>query len=102
MPRRSVSGQLLAEVDRLAEHVEDPPQRDGADRHGDGAAGVGHLGAAGRPSVGVHRDRAHAIVAEVLLDLADEQRVGGAGDARLFMAQPGQVALITLACSVLR
>ena len=74
MPRRSTSGgQRLAEVDRLAEQVEDAPERGLADGHGDRRAGVEHLGAA-RQAVGrVHRDRAHAVVAEVLLDLADEQ-----------------------------
>ena len=67
-----VRGQRLAEVDRLAEQVEDAPERRLADRHGDRAAGVDHLDAA-REAVGrVHRDRAHAVVAEVLLDLADE------------------------------
>ena len=62
----------VALVDRLAEQVEDPPERDAADRHGDRAAGVDHVGAA-RDAVGrVHGDRAHAVVAQVLLDLAHE------------------------------
>ena len=65
---------LVALVDRLAEQVEDAPERDVADRHGDRAAGVDHLGAAGDAVGGVHGDRAHAVVAEVLLDLADEVR----------------------------
>ena len=69
-------GSRLAEVDRLAEHVEDPPERGLADRHRDRRAGVDHLGAARQPVGAVHRDRAHAVVAEVLLDLADEQLVG--------------------------
>ena len=73
MPRRSTSvGQRLAEVDRLAEQVEDAPERHLADRDRDRPAGVDHLGAAGEPVGGVHRDRAHAVVAEVLLDLAHE------------------------------
>ena len=38
-----------------------------------GAAGVDDLGAAGEAVGRVHRDRAHAVVAEVLLDLADER-----------------------------
>ena len=39
--------------------------------------------AAGEAVGGVHRDRAHAVVAEVLLDLADEHVPAGAGaDAR--------------------
>ena len=33
-----------------------------------------------RPSVRVHGDRAHAVVAEVLLHLADEVRAGAGGD----------------------
>ena len=62
----------VAEVDRLAEQVEDAAERRLADRHGDRAAGVGDLRAA-RQAVGdVHRDRADAVVADVLLDLADE------------------------------
>ena len=57
-------------VDRLAEHVEDPTERLGPDRHADRAPEVDGLGAA-REAVGrAHRDRAHPVVAEVLLDLA--------------------------------
>ena len=37
-----------------------------------GAAGVDHLDAARQPVGRVHRHRAHAVVAEVLLDLAHE------------------------------
>jgi hypothetical protein len=62
---------LLALVDRLAQDVEDPAQRHRADGHRDRAAGVDHLHPA-RQTVGhVHGDRADAVVAEVLLDLAD-------------------------------
>ena len=43
-----------------------------ADRDGDRAAGVDDLHAAGQAVGGVHGDRAHAVVAEVLLHLADE------------------------------
>ena len=72
--QRSLTSIGVALVDRLAEQVEDAPERDVADRHGDRAAGVDDLDAA-REAVGrVHRDRAHAVVAEVLLDLADEVR----------------------------
>ena len=74
-----VGGQRLAEVDRLAEQVEDAPERDLAHGHGDRAARVDHLGAA-REAVGrVHRDGAHAVVAEVLLDLAHEHALACAG-----------------------
>ena len=73
-----VRGQLLAEVDRLAEQVEDAPERDLADGHRDRAAGVEHLRAAREAVGGVHRHRAHAVVAEVLLDLAHEHALAGA------------------------
>ena len=43
-----------------------------ADGDRDRAAGVDDLHAAGEAVGGVHRDRAHAVVAEVLLHLADE------------------------------
>ena len=67
-----VGGQLRAEVDRLAEQVEDAPERRLADGHRDRPAGVDHLDAAREAVGGVHRDGAHAIVAEVLLHLADQ------------------------------
>ena len=55
------------------------PSVDLADGHRDRAAGVDHLSAA-REAVGrVHRDRAHAVVAEVLLDLAHEHLAAGPG-----------------------
>ena len=87
----------VALVDRLAEQVEDAPERDAADRHGDRAAGVDDLGAA-RDAVGrVHGDRAHAVVAQVLLDLADEvgadvlvagvEALAGDGDRRVDLRQ---------------
>jgi len=61
-------------VDHVAEHVEDAAERDVADRHGDRAAGVDDLHAAGRgPSVASMATSADAVVAEVLLDLADER-----------------------------
>ena len=70
--QRSVALHRRAVVDRLAEQVEDPAQRLLADRDGDRTAGVDHLGAALQAVGGVHRHRADAVVAEVLLDLADE------------------------------
>ena len=71
---------LLALVDRLAEQVEDAPERHVADRHRDRAAGVDDLHAAREAVGGVHRHRAHAVVAEMLLDLAHERRAGPAGE----------------------
>ena len=63
---------VAALVDRLAEQVEDAAERGPPDRHRDRAAGVAHLRAAREAVGGVHRDRAHAVVAEVLLHLEDE------------------------------
>ena len=51
---------------RVFEHV---ALGDVADRHGDRRAGVAHLGAADQAVGGLHRDGAHHVVAEVLLDL---------------------------------
>ena len=73
-PATVSSASSLAEVDRLAEQVEDPPERHRADRDRDRAAGVDHLGAAGKTVGRVHRDGAHAVVAELLLDLAARAR----------------------------
>ena len=74
-----VRGHRLTEVDRLTQQVEDPPQRHLADGHGDRRAGVNHLEPS-REAIGrVHRDGPHTIVAEVLLDLAHEQLLLGAG-----------------------
>jgi len=59
-------------VDRLAEQVEDPSQRLIADRHRDRTAGIDHRVAALESVGGVHRHGPHPVVAEVLLDLADQ------------------------------
>ena len=74
-PTLDVVGQRLAVVDRVAEQVEDASQGHVADRDGDRAAGVADHVAALDAVGGVHRDRADAVVAEVLLDLADEPGV---------------------------
>ena len=79
-PALDVVVELVALVDRLAEQVEDAAERDVADRHGDRAAGVDDLHAARQAVGGVHGDRAHAVVAEVLLDLADQRARDAAGD----------------------
>jgi hypothetical protein len=63
---------ILALVDRVAEHVEDAAERRRPDGHGDGRARILDVHAAGETVRGVHGDRAHAIVAEVLLHLGDE------------------------------
>ncbi len=62
----------LHPVDRVAQHVEDPSERAFADGNADGRAGVDDLHAARDAVGGVHRDRAHAVVAEVLLDFGDQ------------------------------
>ncbi len=80
-----VGGQILTEVDRLAEQVEYAPERGLADGDGDGSTRVDHLQAARQPVGGVHRDRAHTVVAEVLLDLAHEHALAGHG------ADPGRL-----------
>ena len=73
--RSPVDGFLA--VDRIADHVPDAPERDVADRHRDRRAGVDDLRPA-RETVGrVHRDGAHAIVAEMLLHLRDQLAVVG-------------------------
>ncbi len=53
-------------IDRLADHIENPAERLGADRHHDREAGIDDLGAAHQPVGGVHRDRAHGALAEML------------------------------------
>ena len=70
----------VALVDRLAEHVEDPPERPLADRHRDRAAGVDHVEAAGQAVGRVHRDRPHPAVAQVLLHLRHEPPAVGQRD----------------------
>ena len=59
-------------VDRLADHVEDAPERLAPDRHRDRLAGVDHLLTAGQPVGTVHGDRAYGRFAEMLGDLEDQ------------------------------
>ena len=73
--RPALARRRLLAVDRVADHVPDAPERLVADRHRDRLARVDDLGAA-RETVGrVHRDRADAIVAEMLLHLRDQLAV---------------------------
>ena len=61
-------------VDRVAEHVEDAAERRLADRHRDRARRCRRTVDAAREAVGRgHGHGAHPVVAEVLLDLADER-----------------------------
>jgi peptide chain release factor 1 len=84
--RLAVDGQGLLGVDRtllvdgLAEDVEDATEGRLADRHADRAAGVAHGGAAGEAVGRGHRDGPDPVVAEVLLDLADERLLAVAHD----------------------
>ncbi len=73
----------IREVDGLAEHVHDAPQRRRADRHRDRAPRVDDLHAAAHAVGRLHRDRAHPVLAEVLLDLRDDvDRGAGVAGAR--------------------
>ena len=67
--RVSLCGMGPGFVDRLADHVHDPPERAVADRHGDRKSGVGDLLPAHQTLGGVHRDGAHRRFAELLGDL---------------------------------
>ncbi len=59
-------------VDRLSQDVEDAAERDIADRHHDRSARVEHLDAAGEAVGRGHGHGADPVVAEVLLDLAND------------------------------
>jgi peptide chain release factor 1 len=72
-PALGVRGELGLPVDRLPDHVPEPAQRRLPDRHGDRLAGVDHLDPASEPVGRVHRNRAHAVVAQVLLHLGHER-----------------------------
>ena len=67
-------------VDRPAEDVEDATEGRLADRDRDRRAGVADLDAAGQAVGRGHGHRADPVVAEVLLDLADERILAGAQD----------------------
>src|SRR5947209_3835887 len=59
-------------IDRLADHVDDAPERPLADRHGDRRARVGHFLPAHEAFGYIHRDAAHGGLAQVLRDFEDE------------------------------
>ncbi len=59
-------------VDRLADDVDDAPERAGADRHRDRLAGIGDLLAAHQAFAHIHRNGAHRRFAEMLGDLEDQ------------------------------
>ncbi len=62
----------IGEIHRAAEDVQHAAERFGADGHGDGPAQVERGHAALHPVGRLHGDRAHAVLAEVLLDLRDD------------------------------
>ena len=69
---------VAALVERLAEHVEEAAQRLRPDRHRDRRAGIDDDGAAAQSVGRVHRQAAHPVVSQVLLDLGDDRAaIGG-------------------------
>ena len=69
----------IRKVHRLAEHVHDATERLGPDGHRDGPAEILGLHAALQAVGRLHRDRADAVLAQVLFDLDDEVDLVGAG-----------------------
>ena len=74
-PALRVGRDVVLAVDRLPDHVPEPPQGRVTHRHGDRLPGVHDVDAAREPVGGVHRDRAHAVVSEMLLHLRHERAV---------------------------
>ncbi len=77
-----VGGDRTRFVDWAAEHVHDAAERRGADRHGDGIAGVVNLHAAAQTVGGAERNRADDAVTKLLLHF--EREAGF--DARMLLA----------------
>ena len=73
--RSASAGDVVLAVDRLPDHVPEAAEGRLAHRHGDRPPGVHDVDAAREPVGGVHRDRAHAVVSEVLLHLRHERAV---------------------------
>ncbi len=73
-PALGVRGGIGLAVDALADDVPEASERRLPHRDGDRAAGVDDVDAAGEPVRRVHRDRAHPVVAQVLLHLGHERR----------------------------
>ena len=72
MDRPALARRRLLAVDGVADDVPDAAERLVADGDGDRPLGVDDLDAAREAVGGVHRDRADAVVAEVLLHLRDQ------------------------------
>jgi len=77
----------VALVDRLAENVEQAAERLFAHRDADRSAGVDHVDATRDSVRRVHCDRAHAVVAQVLLHLRDQVDRGPLGTLRKLDSQ---------------
>ena len=63
---------LLAAIDRLADDINEPPQRIRADGHRDRRAGIDGLHAAHEAVGRIHRNGADAVLAKMLLHFADQ------------------------------
>ncbi len=70
---------LLAAIDRFADDVNKTAQRVRTHRHGDRRAGIGRLHAAHKAVGRIHRHSADAVLAQMLLDLADQFFVQAVG-----------------------
>ena len=89
-PALHIARQRGAEIDRLAQQIEDPAERVPTDRHGDGATGVDHFGPPGEPVGDVHDHGPDPVVTEVLLHLAHQVLVLLGGDVEsLFLRRRG-------------
>ena len=59
-------------IDRLTDHIDDAPQRFGADRHRNRRASVANVMAANQALRAVHRNGPNGILAKVLRNLQDK------------------------------
>jgi hypothetical protein len=88
MDRPALARCLFLAVDRIADHVPDAAERLVAHGHRDRTAGVDDLRAAGEAVGRVHGDRAHPVVAEMLLYLGDElASVDGDAECVVYLGQ---------------
>ena len=81
-PALRVGGRRRLLVDRIADDVPDPPERDVPDGDGDRLPRVVHLEAASKSVRGVHRHCPDAIVTEMLLHLCDQRARLGVAEGR--------------------
>jgi hypothetical protein len=71
-PALHVGRNRLTAVYRLAEHVENAPQRHFTHRRRDRTAGIGDVHAPRNAVRGAHGDRAHLVLSNMLLDLGHQ------------------------------